>query len=205
MNKAMSATELLRTQHEKVKGIFAKLEKGNGDAIANVLELIDNLAAHMAIEQDIFYPAVIAADPDLVSEAFEEHSIAEFALKRLLATDPADDAFKARVVAAKELIEHHVKEEEGELFKKATKLLGKPRLEELGAEMKARFEEVYAAGYKSAVPPTLQKTSADIARKGLHVTDGSHEPPPKSTRRQSPASRRTPAKKKSVSARRRAS
>jgi len=176
-NNKMDATELLHTQHEKVKGIFKKLENAKGDPIANVLELVNNLAAHMAIEQDIFYPEVIAADPDLVSEAFEEHSIAEFACKRLLATDPADDAFKARVVAAKELIEHHVEEEESELFKKVKKMLGKDRLEELGAQMKRRFDEVYAAGYQSAVPSALDQTSADAARADLHVTDGSHEPP----------------------------
>jgi hypothetical protein len=189
----MDATELLHTQHQKVKGIFAKLENGKGDPIANVLELINNLAAHMAIEQDIFYPEVIAADPDLVSEAFEEHSIAEFALKRLLATDPADDAFKARVVAAKELIEHHVKEEEEELFKKVKKMLDKDRLEELGAQMKTRFDEIYAAGYQSAVPSRLDKTSADAARADLHVTDGSHEAParrPSRGRKAAPSSRK---------------
>jgi hemerythrin-like domain-containing protein len=179
----MDAIELLHTQHQKVKGIFEKLENGKGDAIANVLDLIDNLAAHMAIEQDIFYPEVIAADPDLVSEAFEEHSIAEFALKRLLATGPEEDAFKARVVAAKELIEHHVKEEEDELFKKAKKMLGKDRLEELGAQMKKRFDEVYASGYQSAVPSRLDKTSADAARADLHVTGGSHEPPARQRKR----------------------
>lgn len=186
----MDATELLKTQHEKVKGIFKKLENGRGDAIANVLELINNLAAHMAIEQDIFYPSVIAADPDMISEAFEEHSIAEYALKRLLATDPSDDAFKARVVAAKELIEHHVEEEEGELFKKVKKMLDKETLAELGAKMKARFDEVYEAGYQSAVPATLSRTSADVARADLHVTDGSHEPPARRQRRKAPSRRR---------------
>src|SRR6478735_5136916 len=104
----MKATDLLKQQHRKVEAIFRKLEKGNGGEEL-VQELASNLTSHMAIEQDIFYPAIREIDEDLVGESFEEHSVAELALKRLLGTASGEEAFKARVTTLKELIEHHVK------------------------------------------------------------------------------------------------
>ncbi len=160
----MKATTLLTRQHRKVEAIFKKLENGRGDPMPLLQELSNDLAAHMAIEQEILYPAVKAIDEDLVLEAFEEHSLAELALKRLLATDPEDASFQARVVATKELIEHHVEEEEEELFPKVEKKLGEERLLELGKAMKVRFDEVVAAGFEAAVPKGFAKTSADMTK-----------------------------------------
>jgi hemerythrin-like domain-containing protein len=165
----MKATALLEKQHRKVKAIFNKLEKGRGDAMELLTELSNDLAAHMAIEQEIFYPAVKQLDEDLIREAYEEHALAEVALKRLLATDPEADAFKARVVAAKELIEHHVKEEEEDLFPKVEKKLGEERLNELGKRMKTRFDEVVEAGFEASVPRGFAKTSADVSTKFLRA------------------------------------
>jgi hemerythrin-like domain-containing protein len=158
----MKATSLLEDQHRKVEALFEKLESGGADG-AVLEELANSLAAHMAIEQDIFYPAIKEVDSDLVNESFEEHSIAEVALKRLLATDSDDDSFDARVTALKELIEHHVEEEEEELFPAVEKALSAETLEKLGKVMSRRFEEVVAAGFESAVPQGFNKTSADVA------------------------------------------
>jgi hemerythrin-like domain-containing protein len=158
----MKATSLLEDQHRKVEALFEKLESGGADR-AVLEELANSLAAHMAIEQDIFYPAIKEVDSDLVNESFEEHSIAEVALKRLLATDSDDDSFEARVTALKELIEHHVEEEEEELFPAVEKALSAETLEKLGKVMSRRFEEVMSAGFESAVPQGFNKTSADIA------------------------------------------
>lgn len=171
----MKATDLLKKQHRKVEAIFKKLEHGRGDKAPLVIELANNLAGHMAIEQDIFYPAVVKVDRDLISEGYEEHSLAELAVKRLLETDPDDAAFKARVVAAKELIEHHVEEEEDDMFKKVEKAFDDDALEELGKAMKRRFEEVYKAGYESVVPRGFAKTSADVARGKLRADDRKKE------------------------------
>ncbi len=160
----MKATDLLSKQHRNVEAIFKKLEAGKADP-APLLEALSNaLAAHMAIEQEIFYPEVKAVDEDLILEAFEEHSLAELGLKRLLATSPEDPSFQARVVACKELIEHHVEEEEEELFPKVEKAIDAVRLEAMGKAMKARFEAVEAAGFEAAVPKGFGKTSADVAK-----------------------------------------
>ncbi|HKU37136.1 MAG TPA: hemerythrin domain-containing protein [Polyangiales bacterium] len=163
----MQATKLLEKQHRKVEGLFKKLEGKNPDAETLLTELANDLAAHMTIEQEIFYPAIQAVDRELVLESYEEHALAEVALKRLLAADPEAEEFKARVTALKELIQHHVQEEEEELFPKVEKALGEERLAELGSQMAERFDEVVEAGYDSAVPRGFARTSSDVSRKVL--------------------------------------
>jgi hemerythrin superfamily protein len=161
----MKATDLLKQQHRKVEAIFRKLEKGHGDE-ALVQELAANLTLYMAIEQEIFYPAVREMDEDVVGESFEEHAVAELALKRLLSTSPDEQAFKARVTTLKELIEHHVKEEEEELFPKVEKQLDEATLKSLGTQMKARFQEAVAGGPEALLPRRGLTTSADVAQQG---------------------------------------
>lgn len=157
---AMKATDLLKQQHRTVEALFAKIEAGDSSALQ---DLASALAAHMAIEQDIFYPAVSEVDEDTVLESFEEHSVAEVALKRALATDPEDDSFDARVKVLKELIAHHVEEEEEELFPEVEKSLGKAELERLGEDMEARFDEVLSRGYQNILPNNFEETTADQA------------------------------------------
>jgi len=161
----MKATALLEKQHRKVKTLFSKLEKGRGDPAELLTELANDLAAHMTIEQEIFYPAIKHIDADLVLEAYEEHALAEIALKRLLDSDPEGESFKACVVAAKELVLHHVEEEEEELFPKVEKKLGPEKLAALGKSMQERFDEVVEAGFEASVPRGYAKTSADASKK----------------------------------------
>ena len=161
----MEATQLLSKQHRKVESLFRKLERKNPDAETLLTDLANDLAAHMAIEQEIFYPAVRNVDESLLLESYEEHALAEVALKRLLATDPQDDAFKARVTALKELIQHHVKEEEEELFPQVQKKLDEESLNELGKRMRKRFDEVVEAGFEAAVPRGFAKTSSDLSKR----------------------------------------
>lgn len=172
----MKATKLLETQHREVESLFAKLEEGEGDVPALVQELANNLAAHMTIEQEIFYPGVRLLDEDLVDESFEEHAIAELALKRLLATRPDEEIFEARVKALKELIENHVEEEEEELFPTVDDGIEDKESIQLAEQMKKRFEEVLAAGFDTVVPKGgFTKTSADVARAPKQV-NGDNRP-----------------------------
>ena len=162
----MKATSLLESQHRKVEALFKKLESGRSEPEPLLEDLANSLAAHMAIEQDIFYPAIKEVDEEVVNESYEEHSLAEVALKRLLAAD--EETFQAKLTALKELIEHHVTEEEEELFPEVEKTLEEGMLDQLGKAMKARFEEVYEAGFEAAVPKgAVAKTSADVARKAV--------------------------------------
>lgn len=156
----MKATDLLKQQHRSVEALFAKIEDGDSAALK---DLASALAAHMAIEQEIFYPAVNELDEDVVLESFEEHSVAEIALKRALATDPEDDSFEARVKVLKELIEHHVEEEEEELFPEVEKQIPADELKSMGDEMEARFDEVLQRGYEKVLTNNYDETTADQA------------------------------------------
>jgi hemerythrin-like domain-containing protein len=166
-SRTMDANKLLTKQHRKAEGLLKKLEKNSADAEELLTELANDLAAHMAIEQELYYTAVKQIDDKLVLESYEEHALAEVALKRLLATSPEDESFKARVTALKELIQHHVEEEEEELFPKVQKKLGDERLKELGKQMQARFEEVVEQGFEEALPKGFGKTSSDLSKRAL--------------------------------------
>jgi hemerythrin superfamily protein len=161
----MNATALLKNQHRKVEALFKKLESGRSDKATVLEELADSLAAHMAIEHEFLYPAAKDVDDEMVNESFEEHSLAEVALKRLIATDFEDEAFDARVTALKELIEHHVEEEEEQLFPKLEKAIDEDTLSSMGKAMKQRFDEVFEQGFAAAVPRGMAKTSADVQKK----------------------------------------
>jgi hemerythrin superfamily protein len=163
-DRAMKATELLTQQHKKVKAAFKRLEGGRGDARAILEELATDLAAHMVIEHELFYPRVRELDEHMVQESFEEHALAELALKRLLATDPEDAGFRAKVTAVKELVEHHADEEEEDLFPKVDAALEEAEHRALGKTMKARFGEAQAQGYEQLFPRGMAKTLADGAR-----------------------------------------
>jgi hemerythrin superfamily protein len=163
----MKATSLLESQHRKVEALFKKLKGGRSQPGPVLEELASCLAAHMAIEQDIFYPRIKEVDSSLVNESYEEHAVAELSLKRLLLTDPSEEEFQARVTTLMELIAHHVKEEEEDLFPEVEKALEEAELAQLGKAMKARFDEVFAAGFAAAVPKGMGKTSSDVSKKEL--------------------------------------
>src|SRR5688572_27911456 len=164
----MKATSLLESQHRRIEGLLKQLESGVADHAALLDELANHLAAHMAIEQDIFYPAIKRVNDDLVNESYEEHALAEVALKRLLATAPEDDEFRARVIALKDLLQHHLQEEEEEQFPAALEALDKEALEQLGQTMQHRFEVVQAGGFASVVPKGRATTSADVSTQSAH-------------------------------------
>ena len=139
----MKATSLLKKQHREAKSLFVALKKeSKRGADSTAEELVKSLLCHMLIEEEIFYPAVKALDDDLVLEAYEEHATARFAMRRLTATEGGDEHFEARVTTLRELIDHHVEEEEEDLFPRVEKKMDEDELDTLGDTMKARFEEL---------------------------------------------------------------
>jgi iron-sulfur cluster repair protein YtfE (RIC family) len=157
----MKATRLLVHQHQKVKATFAMIDDLAGDPAQLVRELADDLAAHMVIEQQLFYPTVRELRAELVDESYEEHSMAELALKRLLRASPGDPTFRARVAVLKELVVHHVEQEERVLFPAVEGELGAAALDALGAKMDKQFQEAKAQGFEALVPSGFARTSAD--------------------------------------------
>lgn len=142
--KTQDAIALLEKQHREVEGWFAQFEKTGSDA--RKLELFNkiNLAlkAHTQVEEELFYPEARRAtnDEDLLDEAVVEHQAAKQLMAEIESMQPGDDLYDAKVKVLSEEIEHHVEEEENELFPKCRKsdmdLVG------LGEQMKARFTEL---------------------------------------------------------------
>ena len=134
------AIALLTAQHKEVAGWFEDFEDAEGSArkSALVAKICLALKVHTRIEEEIFYPAARAAtkDDDLLDEAIVEHAGAKDLIAQLEAMKPGDDLYDAKVKVLGEQIEHHVEEEETELFPEAKQ--SKMDLVALGAQMAAR-------------------------------------------------------------------
>jgi hemerythrin superfamily protein len=142
----MNAIDLLKADHEKVKAILSQLSESTDRALKKRVELLGKLemeiTIHTRLEEEILYPAFKEAgskEEDIMYyEAKEEHrTVDSLVLPDLKVTDPSTPEFSGRVKVVKELLEHHIEEEETEMFPEARKLLGKAELEELGAQMEA--------------------------------------------------------------------
>jgi iron-sulfur cluster repair protein YtfE (RIC family) len=100
------------------------------------------LVAHERMEEDVFYPALRenAKAKEIVLEGYEEHHVIDLILDELLDVPEESDLWKAKLKVLSENIEHHIEEEEGEMFKKARQTFDKEELEHLGAMMQANKE-----------------------------------------------------------------
>lgn len=144
--KQQDAVALLKADHKKVKELFEQVEDTGDRAKAQLQRLGDQicqeLTIHTQIEEQIFYPAVKERtqrghkeEKDMVLEAYEEHAAAKQVIKDIQAVDSSDESFKPKVKTLSELIDHHVKEEEHEMFPAIKKLFEEEELVELGARM----------------------------------------------------------------------
>ena len=170
-----SAIELLKTQHEEVKTFFKRIEKASTRSAKTKLfdQLAANLAAHDAIEREIFYPACERGMgmTDLLGEALVEHGVVEFSLYQAdQARKDKDFSFKCQVLS--EIVEHHVKEEEEDFFPKVQKALGKEKLLALGAQMQQRFEQAKAKDYRPALKSNLKQVLAGALKPAKRPSSG---------------------------------
>jgi hypothetical protein len=137
----MDALSLLKTDHDKVKKMLAEGEETTERAEKTRTELFDKLKEemmiHERIEEEIFYPALKSHPKakDLVLEGYEEHHVVDEIMGELEATDVTDETWGAKFKVMKENIEHHIEEEEGEMFKQARSVFDTDELEALGARM----------------------------------------------------------------------
>jgi hemerythrin superfamily protein len=151
----MKATDLLKKQHREVKGLFKKMEGTDSPRMRRQLmnEIARSLEGHTLIEEEIFYPAVRGLETqkaeEMVLEAYEEHHVVKLVLAELPRVNPEDERFEAKMTVLAELVEHHVEEEEKEMFKLAQKL-GRAELAELGQQMEERFETFRAQASEAA-------------------------------------------------------
>lgn len=124
--EGVDAITLLTEDHENVKSMFEQYEGLGERAHASkkklATQICTELTKHATAEEEIFYPAVRAAGKDkedMVDEATVEHASAKDLIAQILVMEPTEELFDAKVKVLSELIEHHVQEEEGEMFPKA--------------------------------------------------------------------------------------
>ena len=160
----MNAIDLLKQQHREVEKLFKKIEKAGPDEKEQLFdELADSLAVHAAIEEQHFYPATKdARTEELLQEAVEEHLSVKRIIADLLEMEPDDAQFDPKITVLQEQVEHHVEEEEGELFPKVQKLHSKGELEDLGVLMEQTAEELKEQGAPRMEVPKETGTAAPI-------------------------------------------
>ena len=160
----MNAIDLLKQQHREVEKLFKKIEKAGPDEKERLFDgLADALAVHAAIEEQHFYPATKdARTEELLEEAVEEHLSVKRIIADLLEMEPDDAQFDAKIKVLQEQVEHHVEEEEQELFPKVQKLHSKDELEDLGMLMEQTAEELKEQGAPRMEVPKETGASAPI-------------------------------------------
>jgi hemerythrin-like domain-containing protein len=136
---AMNAIELLEQEHEVMKKLLDKaVELEDGAQRRQALQhIINDFRSHEEIEEKIFYPALKEHPKakDIVLEGYEEHHVVDLLIQELEAMPPKDERWAAKLKVLKENVEHHIEEEEGEMFKTARKVFEREELETLGSRM----------------------------------------------------------------------
>ena len=149
----MNAVDLLIADHKVVKELFEKVAASKDSEHPAIFKKIQaELDVHAHIEETIFYPKLVAEGDkplvDIVREGIEEHRQVKMFLKELDPLSGDSPKFEPKLTVLQEDVEHHVKEEEEEMFPLVRKQFDAAVLEELGAAMeaeKAKFKKSQAA------------------------------------------------------------
>jgi hemerythrin superfamily protein len=144
-NQSNSVLTMLKADHKKVKALFAEYEEATPRKQQDIAQTtIQELEIHAELEEELIYPAIRKGTKDdtLMNEATEEHHLVHVLIAELKELDPRDATFIAKFTVLGELVKHHVKEEEGEMFPEAQK--AKIDWEALKAEVMERKEQLMA-------------------------------------------------------------
>ena len=136
----MNAFQLLKNDHQIVSGLFDQIESASGREKTQLFtRLKSELDVHAHIEEKIFYPALKNKEEsrEITLEAYEEHKVVKDLLAELSNGATADEEWDAKLKVLRENVDHHVEEEEGELFDKASDALNDEDIDRLGEEMEA--------------------------------------------------------------------
>ncbi|MCL6740829.1 hemerythrin domain-containing protein [Sphingomonas sp. RB56-2] len=167
--KAKDAVALLKEDHRAVKELFAEFEKASGEGRKQKLatQICLELSVHAKIEEEIFYPACEGkVEEDLLKEAYVEHDGAKLLIAEIVAGDPSDDFYDAKVKVLQEQIEHHVEEEEKRLeglFAQARK--ADLDMDALGEKLAARKQELIAEYQANGIPAPELTTMEEVSAK----------------------------------------
>ena len=164
-----NAITMLKSDHATVKRLLRELSETTERAVKQRETLVERIEreikAHAQAEEEVFYPAFKAAAEktdavDLFYEAAEEHHVVDMILPALKAANPKSREFTAKAKVLKDLVEHHVREEEGQMFPKARQLFNEDELRELGDMMQARKDAIEAMWDNPLLRPVKKLQSA---------------------------------------------
>ena len=164
-----NAITMLKSDHATIKRLLRELAETGDRAVKQreslVAQIERELKAHAQAEEEVFYPAFKAAAEktdkvDLFYEAAEEHHVVDMILPALKVANPKSKEFAAKAKVLKDLVEHHVKEEEGQMFAAARQLFNEEELRELGDMMQARKEAIEAMWDNPLLRPVKKLQSA---------------------------------------------
>lgn len=150
----MNALTLLKNDHAEVKALFSQIEELGDRANAarkTLFQKIDHeLTMHAKVEEKVFYPAFKeraedSEEREKVLEAHEEHAIVKNLIRQLEDIDPKDESYRPKLQVLMDLVQHHIKAEEGTMFKMARELFSKDELETLGEQLEAAKQRMPAA------------------------------------------------------------
>lgn len=154
----MDAIDLLEQQHEETMQMLNTLKESTPGRQRNETfkKLQHSLLAHMVIEEELFYPALVShsSEGEPVAEGYEEHAGARVALMRCQRALKQEELFQVRIGVLKEMIKHHVEEERETMLPKARETMPAEARESLGTQMEARFQKA-----------TRMDPAADLNRK----------------------------------------
>jgi hemerythrin-like domain-containing protein len=147
----MDVLQLLKEDHDKIKKILSHLESTTDRGVKTREEFYTKVRAelqvHEAIEEEILYPALKEHPKakDLVLEAYEEHNVVDMVIAEIDALPYDDETWGAKLTVMRENVEHHIGEEESEMFEQCRNVFDRDELAELGDRMEARKEELQRA------------------------------------------------------------
>jgi hemerythrin-like domain-containing protein len=144
----MDAISLLEEDHRKMKKLLSELESTTERGVKTREDLFatvkDELTVHETIEEEIFYPALKEhpKTKEIALEAYEEHHVVDMVMAEIEDVPSDDETWGAKFKVMKENIEHHIEEEENEMFKQARQVFEEDELEALGEQMRLRKEQL---------------------------------------------------------------
>jgi hemerythrin-like domain-containing protein len=144
----MDALSLLKEDHQKVKKLLLELDSTTERGVKTREELFtkvkEELQVHETIEEEIFYPALKEhpKSKELVLEAYEEHNVVDMVMREIEDVPFDDERWGAKLTVMKENVEHHIEEEETEMFKQARQVFDREELTELGQRMESRKKQL---------------------------------------------------------------
>ncbi|HEX3860652.1 MAG TPA: hemerythrin domain-containing protein [Stellaceae bacterium] len=144
----MSIYDELKSDHKQVSDMLGRLDEMSSRAIVAKKRLFEEmktaLTAHSRAEEKVFYDALKSAKDahDIILEGYEEHHVLDVLLEEMIAIDPHDEKWAAKLSVLTENVKHHVEEEEGDIFKKARKIFDTATAKKLGEEFVATKEQM---------------------------------------------------------------